>query len=111
MQLEQFVEDSLTQLMAGVKNAQRKADEFGATINPRLTGATSASTGTHYHNKRLVVEVAFDVALTSETGEAARGGIGVLLGAINVGGGYDEKATQGTVSRIQFTVPLVFPET
>ena len=34
MELKDFITETLTQMMEGVKNAQEKAKEFGAIINP-----------------------------------------------------------------------------
>ena len=109
MKLEQFVEEALTQLMRGVHAAQKKAVEFGATINP-CPDAVYGDRQWTSHNQLPIVDVAFDVALTSESGDSKKGGIGVFLGALAAGGEVDKKASHGSISRIQFTVPVVFPQ-
>ncbi|MNP57245.1 hypothetical protein D3C76_1520550 [compost metagenome] len=58
---------------------------------------------------RLVERVSFDVAVTTE-GET-KGGAGLKVGGsmFGVSAGGDMKEKAGRESRIQFTIPMVFP--
>ncbi|MFQ5915048.1 MAG: hypothetical protein ACE5JS_17905 [Nitrospinota bacterium] len=114
MNLEEFVAESLTQIMKGVKKAQEELGELGE-INPRIrTGSLqNAKLLTKMHPDDFVQLVDFDVAVTASEGTRGElgGGIKVFSGILDVGGKAGETTSKEdvSVSRIKFCVPLVLP--
>ncbi len=113
MQLEEFVAESLSQVMRGVKAAMDAAKETGAQINPKLLPRDSKGGGgplTGFGGEPLMVErVEFDVAVTVREGTESKAGIGVVSGIFGAGAKGSSAAESGSVTRIKFTVPLVWP--
>jgi hypothetical protein len=109
MELHEFVTETLAQIVTGVSDAQERCKGTGARINP-----ASRHTGTGY---RLMAgsggasldEVEFDIALTKTEGTAAKGGIGVLLGSVGIGGQAKSERSDRLANRIKFKVPLMLP--
>lgn len=113
MELRDFVAESLKQVVDGVINAQEYSKQKGASINPNglikhpSTGYI-ASPGTHQLPIPQVIE--FDVAVTVSEGSEAKAGIGVFGGAIGIGTQAKIEDGNMTVSRIKFSIPVLFPE-
>lgn len=113
MKLNEFATAVLTDIIAGVTNAQRDAAHArDGEINPLL----STQQGELQDQGRMVTRwgqlvqtVKFDVAVTVEEGTGTKGGIGIFMGVIGLGSQGESKESQATVSRIQFEVPVSLP--
>ena len=111
MDLKDFVSQTLTQIVAGVKDSQQSVAECGASINPNLGGtqAEAAKHGFLWSDAGFAQVVSFDVALTVTEGTGTKGGIGVFAGAVTLGTSGQSSATNTSVSHVKFSVPLVLP--
>ena len=110
MKLSDFVSQTLTELIDGVKKAQRYGREQGAEINANI------ASGIVREQKRLpsqtggVIEfIEFDIAVTSSEGEQTQGGVGVFVGPIGLGAKGKSESQNSSVNRIKFSVPIAFP--
>jgi hypothetical protein len=76
VELKEFVTETLSQIIDGVKEAQKRAHEQGASVNPHLmTDANLASKqGLLWASESVAQLVQFDVALTVKEGTASKGG-------------------------------------
>lgn len=108
MKLQDFVSETLKQIINGVKEAQGQAKKAGATISP--------DSHLSYDNKkylfyagRLVEHVEFDVAVTTSEAKETKGGLGIFVVGIGVGTGGKSDASTISVSRIKFSAPVVLP--
>lgn len=112
MDLENFVSQTLSQIISGVKSAQVEAAKHGATVNPHLSANTTelGKQGFLWGNGAAAQIVQFDVALTVLEGTGTKGGIGVFAGAINLGSAGQSKNESSSVSRVKFSVPLTLPQ-
>jgi hypothetical protein len=108
MDLKDFVEQSLTQIMDGIKAAQAKTDH-GGLISPAIIHYGSVSNGIQSDAGEYPEMIDFDVAVTAERGTGTKGGLGLVVGAITLGtsGQSDEK--NSSVSRIRFRIPVLLP--
>ena len=111
MELNEFIEATLLQIIEGVNSAGSKAAEFGGEVNPRINADQKEESKHGFLNAsgRSAAIVRFDVALSASEGTGTKGGISVLGGAINLGAGGHSSQENSTVSRIQFSVPLILP--
>lgn len=116
MDLKDFISTSLTQIAEGILAASEALKDTDAVINPtRLTTYSNAAQGfgrtaeRDDSGGRLVERVTFDVAVSTEGETLGKAGlkVGVASFGVNIGGDMKEKA--GKESRIQFTIPMVFP--
>ncbi len=117
MELSEFVEKSLNQIIDGVINAQKYAQEKGASVNPFGLDWKQEVRGQNLIvNTRIDQEfelipqmIDFDVAVTVTEGGETKAGIGVFAGAIGIGTQAKIDDTNTKVSRIKFTIPVTFP--
>ena len=112
MNLRDFISETLIQIAEGVKDAQGKFSAHGARINPKITSAASRASehGLISASGSAAQLVHFDVALTTTDGTGTKGGIGVFAGAVSLGSSGQSKTENSSISRVQFIVPLVLPE-
>lgn len=110
MELEDFISQVLGQIVAGIRKAQ--SAESGAFIVPGGDGgheyASHARVSSSARLKSTIVD--FDIALTVEESKKSSGEGGVKVAGIG-GSLTGESSSKDTrVSRIQFAVPLLLPE-
>ena len=113
MYLKDFVSETILSIISGVSDAQEKAKDHGAHVNPAglMRHTTKIAENATWDNRTNVYAqpVSFDIAVTTE--DTAQGGakIKVLTGIFggDLGG---EKGTKNAVaSRVQFVVPVLLP--
>jgi len=97
MRLEEFVADTLTEIIQGVARAQPVAAVNKAGVNP-YTGSANA-----------VQTIEFDIELSTVENSATGARLGVFVGplAAKVGGTSEE--TTKSVGRVRFRVPVQLP--
>lgn len=108
MKLQDFVTETLKQIINGVKEAQAESKESGAVISP--------DSHLSYDNKKylfcsgkLVEHVEFDVAVTTSEAKETKAGLGIFVVGIGVGARGKSDSSSISISRIKFSVPLVLP--
>jgi len=111
MELQDFVAESLKQIISGVKTAQEYGSGVGAKVNPLINpfsdyGPKVLAT----EDGELAQEIKFDVAVTTTKGTSTKGGIGVFVGSVGLGSQGKSDAESSSISRIKFSVPLVLPQ-
>ena len=114
MDLDEFVRQTLVDVMNGVKAAQEELHGDGSgivavkgQISPRPAGRSGSTTGGRPLSDigSPIDQIEFDVAVTAEEGAEAKGGVKVW--GLNVGGGVASK--EAVVSRVKFSVPVALP--
>lgn len=108
MELKDFVQNAITQLVDGVQAAQKSHSDSGAIINPSIKdgkvnyyGNGLASTGAGYYPSQLD----FDLAVTVSNESGANAGIKVF----GVGVGGEQVSQTSSVSRLQFSISVALP--
>ena len=119
MNVEEFVDTSLRQIIAGVKKAQQatrlpgKHPSEADIVNPAVMyGADEAPKGKYFATtgRTLVHFVDFDVAVTTDSTSEAKAGLSLKVVGIGIGGGGGVSDRDSVVSRIKFQVPIVLPQ-
>lgn len=111
IKLEDFISETLRQILNGVVKAQEHARELGGEVNPSTTRFRSDQ-GMQLYDERdstLIERIDFDVAVTTTEGKESKGGIGVFVGPIGLGSQGQSNATNQSTSNIKFAVPLKLP--
>lgn len=118
MDLAEFVEMSLVQIINGVSRAQKATRLSGRDIseadiiNPAIMDrAENAPKGKYYITiyNNLVLFVDFDVAVTTESTLGASGGGRIRVLGVGVGAEGSTQSKDVTASRIKFQVPISLP--
>src|SRR5687768_12722116 len=100
MNLQRFVEETISEIILGVSSAQKKLATSGAIIAPYHANMTG----------RPIEKIQFDVAVEASTGtEAKGGGINVLGGLMGAKSEVGVVEHENRISRISFTVPVCLP--
>jgi hypothetical protein len=110
MQLREFIKEVLSQIVDGVRDAQEQ--NGGAFVVPAGDGGHKYAEHPRFaasaRLKSTIVD--FDVAITAEESDKAEGGAGVKVLSIQFGAKGEVSSKDTTVSRVQFAVPLLLPE-
>ncbi|SFK45002.1 trypco2 family protein [Rhodanobacter glycinis] len=119
MDLRNFIREALVQIAQGIDDASAELKDSTAIVNPANVVGTGGSsdakvygylTNDRPESVRLAVQrVDFDVAVVATTGTETKGGIGILVGSIGLGGQGKSDTSSSSQSRIQFSVPMVLP--
>lgn len=109
VELQQFISETLVQIVAGVKDAQTQVEELGGMVHPSIwqDDPTGEYAGKIQISK--LREVNFDVAVTTSETAGKKGGLGVFVGAVGIGAQAEGASTNSAISRIQFSVLLGLP--
>ena len=112
MRLEEFVSESLAEIVRGVHIAQNNPDLAKARINPpglTIGQKVAESSMYDYHTGLVAQMIEFDLAVTAERGKETKGGIGVFMGSFGVGSQGQSDTKDTSISRIRFKVPMILP--
>ncbi|WP_351189333.1 hypothetical protein [Shewanella sp. TB4-MNA-CIBAN-0142] len=110
MQLDEFVSQTLKQVIDGVSDAQKYGALRNANINPSSARMDSKAAGYIFCAQTGVPlqEVEFDIAVTvSESNTTSDGD--KSIGAISVTAANQASNQNSSVSRIKFKVPILLP--
>ena len=107
MDLKDFIQTAVSQIVEGMVGAQAAAATHGATLNPapEASARGNASTAGHAQTAARVSNIAFDVAVTAVDSAGAGGATLHVAGA-----GADLHAKGEQVTRLQFSLPIALPE-
>ena len=113
MDLKDFVAESIGSIVQGIAEAQSSATKLGASINPGglMRNAKNVTDNSVWDNSNnnYAQPISFDIAITAEDTASGGGKVKVLSGLLGgeIGGQTGTKSV--LASRIQFTVPVLFP--
>ena len=108
MDLKDFIQSAVSQIVEGMVAAQAAAATHGATLNPAVgaggkgnpSAAAQAAAGARVSN------IAFDVAVTAVEDAGADGSAKLRV----AGAGADLQAKGEQVTRLQFSLPIALPQ-
>jgi len=112
MDLQNFIKETLVQIVDGIADAQNSVEKTGAIISPKVSenfAHKGLSGMLPVAGKPPATVVAFDVALTATEGTDTKGGIGVVAGIVNLGTTGQSSNENTSFSRVQFNVPVILP--
>ncbi len=111
--MKEFVSETLFSIVDGIKEAQDKSKDLGASINPGglMRNKASVKENSVWDNttNNYAQSVAFDIAITAE--DTAQGGakVKVLSGIFGGEIGGEKESKNVLASRVSFSVPVLFP--
>ena len=113
MDLKEFVKEALSQVAAGVEEAQADVLDRGGFVNPAHRPDSRSSNEAHFgvlENGQNIFLVDFDVSVTvaEETGKS--GGAKLQVASfVKLGGDVDANTSSTATNRISFKVPMALP--
>ena len=111
MKLEDFVLETLRQIIGGVKAAQEATKDSGAVIcqSYGVSAECAAKANRIMSSGGFVEHVGFDVAVSISEGAGSQGGLGIFISGFGVGGKKTSQESSVSNQRITFSVPVRFP--
>jgi hypothetical protein len=111
MKLEDFIYESITQIIGGVKKAQNFAAENGASINPVSLRQSKSSGDSYYDDNSLrpAQLIDFDVSVSTKEDDEISGKAGIFVSVLKLGIEGKEGSQNLTSNRLRFSVPLMLP--
>lgn len=110
MNLKEFVSQSITEIVDGVRSCQDSIPRLTAHVNPIITreetGTRSDVIGPRAGHSVPLLFVEFDVAVVASKDESTKGGMGIFVAAFGVGATGESKNLDSQHSRIKFTIPV-----
>lgn len=100
MELKEFIKETLTQIVEGVKDAQEACGKVGAVVNPQIDDVKDTL---------RQEKVSFEVLLSGVENNENKKGIGVWLPNVGVGVNKTEKQENSTHTKVSFEVYVQFP--
>src|SRR6478735_7061260 len=104
MNLAEFVDTALTEVLEGVRRAQAK--EGGENIAAALSKTDDKGLLVHDPHLGTFTVIDFDVSVVAEAKAGAKGGLKVWSVGLEGNGGYSHQQS----SRVRFSVPVRIPE-
>jgi len=107
MKLDEFVFETLKEIVAGVEKAQRFAEKHDAAVNPRRLVYVPHQRATQggIRSRRVI----FDLSVSASEGKEGKGGLGIVVGPLALGSQGKTDASSVTTSRVRFSVPIMLP--
>lgn len=114
MELDDFIAVTLSQIIKGVEKARKTTGLNDIGARPSASRINSSNTG---DSDMLVTKggvvaqvVRFDVALTVTEHNGSNTKIGIVSGFFNGSGSTEDQNQNSSISRVQFSIPIVLPE-
>lgn len=101
MELEEFISKSLVGIYRGVKEANK---QISATNVSGGTDSYFNIESSSWHKDRSDGYIKFDVAVTVSNSNGSKGGAGIKVWSVGIGGEKDSLASNEIVSRIKFGI-------
>jgi hypothetical protein len=112
MELKDFISQALSQIVDGVKEAQEKASEQGAYINPtNIKDRDTSSRHIFINDKSIDVNnIDFEVEVSTMDGNSKSGKAGIFVAdIISVGAKNENQNTTMARNKLSFVVPVALP--
>jgi len=113
IKLQDFVSETIKQIIDGVISAQEYAATKNSKVNQKeLNFRTDQGEDKLWdpNTRSLIQQIYFDVAITTTEGTQTKGGIGIFVGPVGVGSQGQSDAQNQSSSRIKFKIPVTLPQ-
>jgi len=112
MKLDQYVEETLKQVIKGIGAAKDYGDSHNAKVNPASATFHSQNSTIIYCSETGVPiqEVQFDVAVSVSEGANKTDAPEITVGSSSItGNSQTSETTNSTTNRIKFSIPVLLP--
>ena len=108
MELKDFIKAAITDITEAVSELQDELDN-GTVVNPTLPQGEDGKTLQIDNEVRVIERLNFDVAVTISESAGIEGGAKASISIFGAKVGTESSTRTENVSRLTFSIPLVFP--
>lgn len=109
IKLQDFISDTLKQIIDGVADAQEYAKIKNSYINVNTTEYSGHEIKIKKNSAPEPQLIEFDIALTTTEDQNIKGGLGIFVTGIGLGYQGETKTMGSEISRIKFSIPVILP--
>lgn len=121
MNLQDFIRESIVQIIKAMQEANNELEGADAMVNPRYVARYNNDEGVYGElmepsqghdvskNRRAVHSIGFDVAVHATEETSKTGGAALHVGMLIAGGRNTGAQSSASESRIRFAIPVVYP--
>lgn len=115
MELDEFINNTLTDIVSGIQKANQKLESSGSYVcsshlSQNLGEGARRISKDKNGNLHVISEINFDVAVTASNSSKDEAGGGIkVFSVVKLGGSISNDTANNEVSRIQFSIPLALP--
>ena len=109
IELQDFIVESLRQIVEGVMKAREEIKESGATIPSRIFGSGELTAQVADKGIRAVSRVEFDATVGISTERGTDGRLKIAVLSASIGGGASANKSDYETTHVKFTIPLTMP--
>ena len=113
MELKDFIAQTISQIMEGVKEAQKLAEQVGGAVNPKgqIYLTVESAPFMDKETTRIGDFIHFDVEVEVTEGKAESGGAKIsILSVGGFGGKLSRKRQNKSINRVSFRLPVIYPK-
>lgn len=113
MELKDYIKETLTQIIQGVSAAQEFAEKNDSKINPndlQLSYYKGDKPVYADRNNNYAQIIDFEISITITEENSSKGGVGVFLGSLGVGGNIENQLSNNNINKIKFSIPVFLPK-
>lgn len=112
MKLDQYVEETIKQIITGISEAQKFGKQNGTEVNPasgtfnhnNSTGLFCLKTGTP------IQQIEFDIVVSVSEGNSTTDSPELTVGSLTASGNsHSTETTNNSTNRIKFSIPVLLP--
>jgi hypothetical protein len=110
MELQEFITETLTQVIKGIKNSQEIAKKENAKISPSVHWAGNVTSFLKTNQGgELVSVIKFNISLSAHRDKKEGTKAGIFVTFAGISANLDEAKGNSSLSNIQFEIPVVWP--
>ena len=111
MELKEFVETAILDLIRAVGDAADQATSLGGEVNPGHMSLASRPDGMAYtrDTRKSVQMVSFEISVRTSATRGLRGALGIVVAGAEAGIRSTWGRSRRESARLSFSVPVVFP--
>ena len=113
MELKDFIAQTISQIMEGVKESQELADKVGGAVNPKGQAYLTAESAPFMDKEttRIGDFIHFDVEVEVIEGKGESGGAKISIPSVGgFGGKLSRKRQNRSINRVNFRLPVIYPK-
>lgn len=113
MELKEFIAQTISQVMEGVREAQKLAEEAGGAVNPKGQFYLTPDSAPFMDREttRIGDFISFDAAIEVTEGKEESGGAKISVPSIGgFGGNLFRKKQNRSFNRVNFRLPVIYPK-